>query len=73
MYRATPQSKTGVSPAELHFGRKLRIKLPELGTTNINDFEVRNRDGEHKEKGKCTQTKNEKRYRAHSKLEIKYL
>ena len=52
MYRATPQSTTGVSPAELHFHRKLRIKLPELGNTNINDFEVRDRDGEHKVKGK---------------------
>ena len=48
MYRATPQSTT----AELLFGRKLRTKLPELGNTNINDFEVRDRDGEHREKGK---------------------
>ena len=52
MYQATPQSTTGVSPAELLFGRKLRTKLLELGNTNINDFEVRDRDGEHKEKGK---------------------
>jgi hypothetical protein len=52
MHRATPQSTTGVSPAELLFGRKLRTKLPELGNANIKDFEVRDRDGEHKEKGK---------------------
>ena len=29
-YRATPHSTTGVSPAELLFGRKMIIKLPEL-------------------------------------------
>ena len=52
MYRATPQSTTGVSPAELLFGGKLHTKLLELGNTNINDFEVRDRDGEHREKGK---------------------
>ena len=52
MYRVTPQSTMGVSPAELLFRRKLRTKLPELGNTNINDFKVRDRDGEHKEKGK---------------------
>lgn len=39
-------------PIELLFGRKLRTKLPELGNTNINNFEVRNRDRTHKEKGK---------------------
>ena len=32
-YRATSHSTTGVSPAELLFGRKLVIKLPELITT----------------------------------------
>ena len=35
-YRVTPQSMTGVSPAELMFGRKLRTRLdllqPDLGT-----------------------------------------
>jgi hypothetical protein len=67
MYRATPQSTT----AEFLFGRKLRTKLPELGNTNINDFEVWDRDGEHKEKGKMYA--DEKRYQAHSNLEIKYL
>ena len=71
MYRATPQSTTGVNPAELPFGRKLRTKLPELGNTNIKYFEVRDRDGELKEKGKIYV--DEKRYRAYSKLEIKYL
>ena len=30
MYRSTPHSTTGVSPAELLFNRKLRTKLPQL-------------------------------------------
>ena len=30
MYRSTPHSTTGVSPAELLFNRKIRTKLPEL-------------------------------------------
>ena len=29
-YRATPHSTTGISPAELLFGRKLTVKLPEV-------------------------------------------
>ncbi|XP_022808367.1 uncharacterized protein K02A2.6-like [Stylophora pistillata] len=29
-YRSTPHTTTGVSPAELLFGRKMRTKLPEL-------------------------------------------
>ena len=32
-YRATPHSNTGVSPAELLFGRKLVVKLSELVNT----------------------------------------
>ena len=30
MYRSTPHSTTGVSPAELLFGRDIRTKLPQL-------------------------------------------
>ncbi|VDI71195.1 Hypothetical predicted protein [Mytilus galloprovincialis] len=52
MYRSTAHSTTGVSPSELLFGRKIRTKLPELIDYNINDFEVRDRDAEQKEKGK---------------------
>ena len=53
MYRASPHTTTGVSPAELMFGRKLRTKLPDLTfrATDI-DIEIRDRDVEKKEKGK---------------------
>ena len=51
MYRSTPHSTTGVSPAELLFERRIRIKLPHLQEFSIED-EVRDRDSERKEKGK---------------------
>ena len=50
MYRSTPHSTTGISPAELLHGRKMRTKLPELAETNIDDIEIRDRDSENKEK-----------------------
>ena len=52
MYRNTPHTTTGVCPSQLLFGRKLRTKLPELFDYNVDDLEVRDRDAEHKEKGK---------------------
>ena len=51
MYRSTPHSTTGVSPAELLFGRKIRTKLPQLQEFTCDD-EVRDHDSERKEKGK---------------------
>ena len=51
MYRSTPHSTTGVSPAELLFGRKIRTKLPQLQEFTCDD-EVRDCDNERKEKGK---------------------
>ena len=51
MYRSTPHSTTGVSPAELLFGRRIRTKLPHLQEFSIDD-EVRDRDSERKKKGK---------------------
>ena len=51
MYRSTPHSTTGVSPAELLFGRRIRTKLPHLQGFTVED-EVRDRDSERKEKGK---------------------
>ena len=50
-YRSTPHTTTGVSPAELLFGRKMRTKLPELREEVIAS-EVRDRDGGMKTKAK---------------------
>ena len=50
-YRSTPHTTTGVSPAELLFGRKMRTKLPELREESIAS-EMRDRDGEMKAKAK---------------------
>lgn len=52
MYRSTAHTTTGVCPSELLFGRKIRTKLPELLDYRIDDYEVRDRDAEKKEKGK---------------------
>ena len=52
MYRSTPHSTTGISPAELLYGRKMRTKLPEIAETNVDDTEIRDRDSDNKEKGK---------------------
>ena len=51
MYRSTPHSTTGVSPAELLFGRRIRTTIPQLQEFTVED-EVRDRDNERKEKGK---------------------
>ena len=52
-YRTTPHSTTGVSPAELMFGRKLRTKLPQVEELEYrNDEEVRDRDALMKHKNK---------------------
>ena len=50
-YRSTPHTATGVSPAELLFGRKMRTKLPELREESI-ATEMRDRDSEMKAKAK---------------------
>ena len=55
MYRSTPHSTTGVSPAELLFGRKIRATLAQLQEFTCED-EVRDRDSERKEKGRCMRT-----------------
>ncbi|CAH3166534.1 unnamed protein product [Porites lobata] len=51
MYRSTPHSTIGVSPAELYFKRRIRTKLPHLQEFGIED-EVQDRDSERKAKGK---------------------
>ena len=51
MYRSTPHSTTGVSPAEALYSRQIRTKLPKLQEFNYsNDQEMRDRDHESKEK-----------------------
>ena len=55
MYRSTPHSTTGVSPAELPFNCKLRTKLPQLEMYCDYDFDVQkciDNDAEMKEKRK---------------------
>ena len=52
MYRTVPHSTTGVSPAKLMFGRKLRTRLPCIEENTVDDLDVRYRDNETKEKGK---------------------
>ena len=44
IYRATPHSTTGISPAELLFKRKIRTRLPEIDYYDYDDLEVRDRD-----------------------------
>ncbi|PFX17159.1 Uncharacterized protein K02A2.6 [Stylophora pistillata] len=53
-YRRTPHTTTGVSPAELLFGREIPSKLPgveELHSAS-NDCKILDRDRERKKKGK---------------------
>ncbi|XP_063892502.1 uncharacterized protein K02A2.6-like [Helicoverpa armigera] len=54
MYNSTPHTVTGKTPAELFFRRQFRDKLPMINdmTYKPEDFEIRDRDKEHKEKGK---------------------
>ena len=51
-YRSLPHPTTGVSPAELLFGRKIRTRLPELNDVHV-EHEVRDKDSEQKSKGKA--------------------
>ena len=46
-YRSLSHPTTGVSPAELLFGREMRTKLPELSDVHV-EQEVRDRDSEQK-------------------------
>ncbi|CAB4043877.1 Retrovirus-related Pol poly from transposon 297, partial [Paramuricea clavata] len=48
-YRATPHASTDKTPAELFFGRKMRIKLPEVFPTVV-DCDLRCKDATAKRK-----------------------
>nr|XP_049699503.1 uncharacterized protein LOC110376634 [Helicoverpa armigera] len=54
MYNSTPHSVTGKSPAELFFQRKFKDKIPmiDYAEQNVEDFDVRDKDKEQKEKGR---------------------
>ena len=56
-YRATPHSMTGVSPAEALFGRKIKVKLPEIYLSKPNnthlDNKIRTNDSLNKKKIKA--------------------
>ena len=64
-YRSTPHTTTGVSSAELLFGRKIRTKLPEFHEDRLAS-EVQDRDGEMKAKAKLYADK--KRHAEYSDL-----
>ena len=52
-YRSMPHNTTGISPAELLFGRKLRTKIPELTERQYTSHqEVRDHDEEQKSKAR---------------------
>ena len=56
-YRSTPHSTTGVSPAELLYGRKIRTKMPEFESVEEEempgtiDQHARDQDAERKQRG----------------------
>ena len=50
-YRGLPHPTTGLSPAEILFGRNIRNKLPELSDVHVEQG-VRDRDSEQKSKSK---------------------
>ncbi|XP_062590271.1 uncharacterized protein K02A2.6-like [Saccostrea cucullata] len=52
MYRSSPHTTTGVSPAELLFRRVIRTKLPDIHTYRQTDYRDGDRDAEKKAKGK---------------------
>ena len=56
-YRSTPHTTTGVSPAELLYGRRIRTKMPEFGSTEeegerpgTTHQQARDQDAEHKKR-----------------------
>ncbi|KAL9956352.1 hypothetical protein ACROYT_G037817 [Oculina patagonica] len=52
MYRTTPHSTTGASPAKLLICRKLRTRIPRIEEFPVDYQKVHDRDSETKEKGK---------------------
>ena len=50
VYRTTPHSTTGVTPAKLLFKRETRSKIPELTSSEYADGEARDKDAEMKQR-----------------------
>ena len=57
-YRSTPHTTTGISPAELLYGRKIRTKIPEFESTDEEeeragntDQQARDQDADRKQRG----------------------
>ena len=67
VYRTTPHSSTGVTPAKLLFNREIRTKIPELGNSRYSDSEARDKDTEMKQER--TDYADEKRRARESDLE----
>ena len=53
-YRSTPHPTTGVTPAELMIGRKMKTKLPEM--TSPDDDYIRRKDAPQSKRWKCMLT-----------------
>ena len=68
LYCTTPNATTGVSPAELLFGQKIRTEIPNLQQYSADDVEVCNYDSEKKGKGKLYTDK--KRGAVESNIEV---
>jgi predicted kinase len=68
-YRATPHASTDKTPAELLFGRKMRIKLPEVSPTVI-DCDLRCKDATAKRKMKEYADDETMRNQLHFRLEM---
>ncbi|XP_064468821.1 uncharacterized protein K02A2.6-like [Ornithodoros turicata] len=64
-YRATPHSTTGITPAELLFGRKIRTRIPEIPEKKPHE-NLEKRDREKKEQMKAYADK--QRHAAHHEL-----
>ena len=66
-YRATPHSTTGVSPAELLFGRKIQTKLPQIKVREDSEM-VKDVRKKHDERKMQQKHYFDKRHRAHEKV-----
>ena len=69
-YRATPHSTTGFAPAELLFGRKIRMKLPQLVTSNQSEVTQKVQQNDTRAKSKMKENADKRSRAVVSNLEI---